>query len=170
MKKSEGKNDITLFNVMFYTVTYMPSLNALSIDGPPKMDSLGNKRKVQIQLQTNPLLPAKISVDGNMFTAPTTINLTSGPHLFSAISNVADPNTPYITYTFQYWKANGTRTSNNATTIITIMDDTVLTAQYMLGQSGWGAPARPDSLPNPNGPMTPNLILRNPSLDAYKEV
>ena len=32
----------------------------------------------------------------------------------------------------------------------------------MLGQSGWGAPAQPDSLPNPNGPMTPNLVLVNP--------
>jgi len=148
----------------------MPNLNALSMS-PPTMESLGSQGTIEIQLMVNPLLPAKISIDGQLYTAPTTINLAPGPHQFSAISNIADPNTPWITFTFQGWLINGQYVSPNATTIIALIGDATLTAQYMLGQSGWGAPARPDSLPNPNGPMTPNLILNNPtSLDALKEV
>ena len=147
----------------------MPNLNALSM-GPPTMDSLGNRGTIEVQLMTNPLLPAKVSVDGKLYTAPTTINLAPGPHQFSAITNIPDPTTPYVTFSFQCWQINGRCTSQNATTIITVIGNVTLTARYMLGESGWGAPARPDSLPNPNGPMTPNLVLKNPSLDSYKEV
>jgi len=132
--------------------------------GPPTMDSLQARAfATSIELQTNPPLPAKINIDGIFYTAPTTITLSSGRHHFSAISNLPDPNSPGVTFTFKCWIINGRCVSNNATTILNIPGDgCILTAQYILGQSGWGAPAVPNSLPNPNGPMTPNLILVNP--------
>jgi hypothetical protein len=137
--------------------------NALSF-GPPTMDSLQAQAfAISVELQTNPLLPAKVAVDGKLYTAPTTIPLAAGQHQFSAISAIPDPNSPGVTFAFKCWLINGACVSNNATTVITIQSSCTVTAQYMLGQSGWGAPAQPDSLPNPRGPMTPNLILVNPS-------
>lgn len=133
--------------------------------GPPTMDSLQKMAAfaVSVELQTNPLLAAKISVDGKLYMAPTTVPLSAGQHLFSAISNIPDSNSPGVTFTFKCWLINGVCVSNNATALINVPNGAcVVTAQYMLGQSGWGAPAQPDSLPNPNGPMTPNLILVNP--------
>lgn len=133
--------------------------------GPPTTDSLQAQAAFAIsaELQTNPLLPAKITVDGKLYNTPTTIKLSAGHHQFSAISNVPDPNAPYVTYAFKCWLINGQYASSNATTILYIQNgETTITAQYMLGESGWGAPAQPNSLPNPNGPMTPNLILVNP--------
>jgi len=135
--------------------------NAL-LFGPPTMDSLGSKAAtIKVQIKTNPLLPAVINVDGQLYKAPITLTLLPGPHQFSAISNVPDPNTPYITYAFQCWMLNNGCVSMASSTIITLIADSTVTVQYMLGESGWGAPARPDSLPNPNGPMTPNLVLNN---------
>ena len=130
--------------------------------GPPTMNSLQMGPAFSVELQTNPLLPAKISVDGKLYTAPTTLTLAAGQHQFSAISNIPDLNSPGVTFTFKCWYINGSCVSNNATTVINVNGDCTVTAQYMLGQSGWGAPAQPDSLPNPKGPMTPNLILVNP--------
>jgi hypothetical protein len=127
------------------------------------MNSLQMGPAQSVQIQTNPLLAAKITVDGRTYMAPTTIPLSPGPHQFTAISNVPDSNSPGVTFTFKCWLYNGLCVSTNATTILNIQNSgCVITAQYMLGQSGWGAPAQPDSLPNPNGPMTPNLILVNP--------
>lgn len=143
------------------SVTFMAT-NALSF-GPPTTNSLQSAYGVSVTLETNPPLRAKISVDGKLYTAPTTITLAAGQHQFSAISSIPDPNSPGVSFTFKCWYINGALASNNATTVLTIQGDTCLiTAQYMLGQSGWGAPAQPDSLPNPNGPMTPNLVLVNP--------
>ena len=133
--------------------------------GPPTMNSLQSQQAfaISVELQTNPLLPAKITVDGKLYMAPTTLRLSAGHHQFSAISGIPDPNAPYVSYAFKCWLVNGQCVSNNATTILYILNgDCVITAQYMLAESGWGAPAQPDSLPNPNGPMTPNLILVNP--------
>jgi hypothetical protein len=131
--------------------------------GPPAMNSLQMGPAISVELQTNPLLPAKISVDGKLYTAPTTIPLAAGQHQFSAISGIPDPNSPGVSFAFKCWLINGKCVSNNATTVINIQNNAcVVTAQYMLGESGWGAPGQPDSLPNPNGPMTPNLILINP--------
>jgi hypothetical protein len=130
--------------------------------GPPTMDSLQMGPAVSVELQTNPLLAAKINVDGKLYMAPTTLTLSAGQHQFTAISNVPDSNSPGVTFTFKCWLLNGQCVSNNASTIINVNRACVVTAQYMLGESGWGAPAQPDSLPNPNGPMTPNLILVNP--------
>ena len=139
----------------------MPS-DALSY-GPPTMNSLQMGPALSVELQTNPLLSAKISVDGKIYMAPTTIPLSQGPHQFSAISNIPDPNNSGVTFTFKCWLCNGLCVSNNATTILIIRNAAcTVTAQYMLGESGWGAPAQPNSLPNPNVPMTPNLILVNP--------
>jgi hypothetical protein len=114
---------------------------------------------VQIQIQTNPLIAAKISIDGQVFTAPTTVNLAPGQHKFSAVSKV-----PYefITYGFDCWELNGKTVSYMATALITITGACTVTAQYMLAESGVNAPASPDSLPNPQGPLTPNLVLENP--------
>jgi hypothetical protein len=138
-------------------------IDALSY-GPPTMDSLQAQAAfaASVELQTNPLLPAKINIDGKLYNAPTTVTLAPGQRKFSAITNIPDPNNPGVTFAFQYWQLNGQFVSNNATTIININGACTVTAQYMLGQSGWGAPAQPDSLPNPKGPMTPNLILENP--------
>ena len=130
--------------------------------GPPTMDSLHSAYAVQVDLETNPGLPAQISVDGKLYTAPKQITLAAGQHQFSAISNIPDPNSPGVTFSFQSWLINGVCVSNNATAILTVQASCVVTAQYMLGESGWGAPAQPNSLPNPKGPMTPNLILVNP--------
>jgi hypothetical protein len=131
--------------------------------GPPTMDSLQSAYAVQVDLQTNPLLAAKIRIDGKLYTAPTQITLAAGQHQFSAISNIPDPNSPGVTFSFKCWLINGKCVSNNATTVLNLeCYSCVITAQYMLGESGWGAPAQPDSLPNPHGPMTPNLILVNP--------
>jgi len=130
--------------------------------GPPTMNSLQLGPAVLVELQTNPLLPAKINIDGTLQMAPTTVTLNTGPHQFSAISNIPDPNNPGVAFTFKCWLYNGQCVSNNANTIINVNGACTITAQYMLGESGWGAPAQADSLPNPKGPMTPNLILVNP--------
>jgi hypothetical protein len=131
--------------------------------GPPTMNSLQMGPAVSVDLQTNPVLPARINIDGKIYTAPTTITLAAGQHHFSAISNTPDPDNPGVTFAFKCWLLNGICVSNNATTLLNVPNGTcVITAQYMLGVSGWGAPIQPDSLPNPHGPMTPNLILVNP--------
>ena len=131
--------------------------------GPPTMDSLQSAYAVQVELQTNPLLPAKISIDGKLYMVPTTVMLSAGQHQFSAISSIPDPNSPGVAFTFKCWLKDGVCVSNNATALINVLNGAcVVTAQYMLGESGWGAPAQPNSLPNPNGPTTPNLILVNP--------
>ena len=131
--------------------------------GPPTMDSLQMGPAVSVELQTNPLLAAKINIDGRLYNAPTTVTLAAGQHQFSAISNIPDPNSPGVTFAFQCWLVNGQCVSSGPTALINVPNGTcVVTAQYMLGSSGWGAPAQPNSLPNPRGPMTPNLILENP--------
>jgi len=71
--------------------------------GPPTMDSLQSAYAVQVELQTNPLLAAKISIDGKLYTAPTTVTLSSGQHQFSAISSIPDPNSPGVAFTFKCW-------------------------------------------------------------------
>ena len=130
--------------------------------GPPTTDSLQMGPAVSVELQTNPPLAAKVNIDGCLYTAPTTVTLAAGQHQFSAISNIPDPNSPGVTFAFQCWLVNGQPMSSNATALLNIYNGCVVTAQYMLGSSGWGAPAQPNSLPNPQGPMTPNLILENP--------
>ena len=136
--------------------------NALSF-GPPTQNSLQSAYGVSAQLETNPPLPAKISIDGKLYTAPTPLTLAAGPHQFSAISDIPDPNAPGVTFVFKCWLVNGQCVSNAATTILNIVyEGSTITAQYMLGESGWGAPAQPNSLPDPRGPMTPNLVLINP--------
>jgi len=131
--------------------------------GPPTKDSLGAAATVAVELKTNPTLPAKVNIDGQMYTAPANLMLRPGNHQFSAISNLPDPDSPGVAFTFQCWIVNDVCVSSNATAILNVRGGAcVVTAQYMLGASGWGAPAQPNSLPNPQGPMTPNLILVNP--------
>jgi hypothetical protein len=112
----------------------------------------------EVQIVTNPTLPIKIAVDGHTVQVPGTILLTPGAHTF-----YADPQIQQLltVYTFDQWIANATGMSYRNTATLMLTGPCTVTAQYMLGQSGI-TPAAPDSLPNPNGPMTPNLILINP--------
>ena len=132
--------------------------DALSISNRPQQASL-QKPTCEVQVTTNPLLAAKISVDGKIIQVPGTIMLTPDLHTFSAISLISVID---ITYGFDSWIVNGKCVSYNPTTVININGPCTITAQYMLAQAGANAPAAADSLPNPRGPMTPNLILNNP--------
>jgi hypothetical protein len=137
------------------------AFNALSFDRPPTMDSLQGSG-FQIELNTNPSLSAKISIDGHVYTSPTTVSLKPGQHTFSAISQVAGgPMDQYVTYAFNCWRINGKCVSYMPTALLAITGSLTVTAQYMLGEGNWGSPAQPDSLPNPTGPMTPPLVLNN---------
>jgi len=128
----------------------------------------------QIQVTTNPQLPVKITVDGQLILVPGTINLAAGVHTFCADTQVQQLLT---IYGFDQWIAYGKAASYKNIASINITGPCTIIAQYMLAQSGI-TPAAPDSLPNPTGPMTPNLILRNPgpteglptNPNAYREV
>ena len=133
--------------------------DALSVSSQTRKNQLKQEPACEVQVMTNSFLAAKIAVDGKVIQAPEIIMLTPGSHTFSAISAVSQLD---ITYGFDQWIANGKCLSYNSTTMINITGPCTITAQYMLAQAGQNAPVAPDSLPNPRGPMTPNLILNNP--------
>jgi hypothetical protein len=138
------------------------TFDALSFDfKPPSMDSLMSK-KLQVEIDTNPQLVAKINIDGHLYTTPTSLQLQAGAHTLTAISQVQDgPLGNYVIYVFNCWIINGKCVGYMPTLVINIKDSASITAQYMLGEGNWGSPTQPDSLPNPTGPMTPSLITNN---------
>jgi hypothetical protein len=134
--------------------------DALSVSNQTPKAQFRQEPSCEVQVMTNPLLAAKICIDGQLIHGAGTVMLTPGMHTFSAISNISELD---ITYSFDQWTNNGKSISYNPTTMINITGPCTITAQYILGQAGVNAPVgTADSLPNPRGPMTPNLILNNP--------
>ena len=137
------------------------AFDALSFDfKPPTMDSLG--KSLQVEIDTNPQLPAKINIDGHLYTTPINLKLHAGAHTLTAISQIeSGPTSNYVIYAFNCWRVNGQCVSYMPTLVLNIKDSISITAEYMLGEGNWGSPTQPDSLPDPNGPMTPSLITNN---------
>jgi hypothetical protein len=132
--------------------------DTLSISNQPQK-AIVQQPTCEVQVTTNPLLVVPISIDGKLIQVPGTQMLTPGQHTISASSVVPGL---LVTYSFDSWFVNGKCVSYSPTTVINITGPCTITAQYMLGQADQNSPAAPDSLPNPRGPMTPNLILNNP--------
>jgi len=91
------------------------------------------KPTVQVALTSKPI-PTIILVDDKLEVAtPKTITLTKGKHTFAAVPKSPDL---FLTYAFRSWTLNGEVASYSPTAQINITKPTVVTANFLVSQSG----------------------------------
>jgi len=91
------------------------------------------KPTVKVALNSNPIRTVILVDDRIEVVTPKTITLTPGKHKFSAVSK--SPNLQ-ITYSFHKWTINGKIVSYQPTDIITITRPSVITANFLVVESG----------------------------------
>jgi hypothetical protein len=91
------------------------------------------KPTVQVALTSKPI-PTMILVDDKQLVAtPKTITLTKGKHTFAAVPKSPDL---VLTYAFRSWTLNGQVASYSPTAQINITKPAVVTANFLVSQSG----------------------------------
>lgn len=91
------------------------------------------KPTVKVALNSNPIRTVILVDDRIEVVTPKTITLTPGKHKFSAVSK--SPNLQ-MTYAFHKWTVNGKVVSHEPTATITITKPSVITAQFLMVESG----------------------------------
>jgi hypothetical protein len=91
------------------------------------------KPTVQVALTSKPIRTV-ILVDGkDLVATPKTITLTKGKHTFAAVPKSPDL---VLTYAFHSWTLNGQVASHSPTAQINITKPAVVTANFLVSQSG----------------------------------
>jgi len=91
------------------------------------------KPTVQVSLTSKPIRTIILVDDKQLVATPKTIKLTKGKHRFAAVPKSPDL---VLTYGFHSWTINGQVASHNPTAEINITHPTVITANFLVTQSG----------------------------------